>query len=161
MSWRAYAAIWVRMGPMAGSLTMAGLALLVSPAASAPSAHAARALSINDTGHLRLTAEDGNTLTEVGGVSGTLPGTVRARLTIGTSTVRAGFTIYVRGGRITGSATTSLNPGKGEYASFGGALVVSHGSGRYAHASGTGRLSGTIRRSDDTATVQVVGRLHY
>lgn len=140
---------------------MACLALLASPATSASVAHAAKVLSVNDTGHLRLVAENGPTITEEGGASGTLPGTVRARLTIGPNTVRAGFTIYVRGGSITGSATANLNPGKGEYASFGGALVVSHGSGHYAHASGTGRLYGTLRRSDEAATVQVVGGLRY
>lgn len=75
--------------------------------------------------------------------------------------MKAGFTIYVRGGSITGSGNASLNAGKGEYASFGGTVTVSHGSGHYAHASGTGRLYGTLRRGNEAATVQVVGQLHY
>lgn len=66
------------------------------------------------------------------------------------STVRAAFTIYVRGGSITESGTARLNSGKGEYASFGGALAA-HGSGRYAPRIGTGRIYGTIARRDQAA----------
>jgi hypothetical protein len=85
---------------------------------------------------------------------------VRARLTVGTNVVTAGFTIYLHGGTISGHSSAKLNAGRGEYASFGGSLTVSHGSGHYARASGSGGLFGTINRNTDNATVQVVGNLH-
>jgi hypothetical protein len=124
-------------------------------------ARAAHALSVNDTGHLRSGGESGSTIIEEGRVTGTLHGSVRASLALGTTTVRVGFTIYLHGGTITGHAVAALNPGKGEYASFGGTLTVSHGGGRYAHAAGTGRVSGTLNRYTYAAVVQVVGQLHY
>jgi hypothetical protein len=122
-------------------------------------AHAAGVISVDDTGRLRFTGESNGELIEEGPATGTLPGSVRARLTLGTN-VTLGFTIYLHGGSISGSGAAKLNPGKGVYASFNGTLNVSHGSGHYAHASGSGGLYGTIDRENDNATVQVVGHLH-
>ncbi len=134
------------------------------PRAQAPAVlgHAARLLVVNDAAHMTLTnpSSASATLVEEGKATGTLPGTVRARLTVGADSVTAGFTIYLSGGTISGHSTAHLNPGKGEYASFGGSLGVSHGSGHYAHASGSGELYGTINRNTDNATVQVIGNLH-
>lgn len=98
-------------------------------------------------------------MTEEGKATGTMPGTVRAKLVVGTSTVRVSFTIYLPNGAIPGQAVAKLNPGKGAYASFAGSLTVNPGSGHYAHASGSGRVSGTINRNEDAAVVQVVGQL--
>jgi hypothetical protein len=120
----------------------------------------ARTLSVNDTGRLHQVEEEGSLLIEEGPASGSLPGNVRARLTLGT-TVTLGFTLYVHGGTISGHGSARLNPGKGEFASFSGTLSVTHGSGHYAHATGSGGLYGTIDRlNNDNAVVQVVGRLH-
>jgi hypothetical protein len=146
--------------------TLVCVALSATVALSAPPAsprgHAARTISVSDTGHLHLANANSasETLIEEGKATGSLPGSVRASLTIGTSTVRVGFTIYLHGGTITGHGTASFNAGKGEYASFGGSISVNHGGGRYAHASGTGRVYGSINRNTDNATVQVIGQLH-
>jgi hypothetical protein len=151
-------------GLPAGALAaMACLALFATSALSAPTrGRAAKTISVSDTGRLHLANPNsaGETLIEEGKATGTLPGSVRASLTIGTSKVRVAFTIYLHDGTITGHGTASFNPGKGEYASFGGSISVSRGSGRYAHASGTGRVYGSINRNTDNATVQVIGQLH-
>lgn len=153
----------------AGKLLAMSLIALACPllAASAalsalPGGHAAKVISVSDSGRLHLANPNsaGNTLIEEGKAIGTLPGSVRASLAIGTSTVRVGFTIYLHGGTITGHGTASFNPGKGEYASFGGSVTVSHGSGHYAHATGSGRMYGSINRTTDNANVQVIGQLH-
>ncbi len=130
--------------------------------ARAPAGRAAKVIAVNDTARMTLTnpSSASATLVEEGRATGSLPGTVRARLTVGTNTVTAGFTIYLSGGTISGHSSAKLNPGRGEYASFSGALAVSHGSGHYAHASGSGGLYGTINRNTDNATVQVVGNLY-
>jgi hypothetical protein len=143
-----------------GLLTAVYLSPVASAAMSTPIGHEARTVSVNDAAHLHPSHFNGSTLLEEGVATGTLPGAVRAKLVIGTTTVRVSFTIYVRGGSIPGQAVAKLNPGKGEYASFAGTLTVNHGSGHYAHASGSGRVSGTIRRNEDAAVVQVVGQLH-
>jgi hypothetical protein len=150
-------------------LTLASVAASSADSHAGPTSSAdshagrtARVVAVNDTAHMTLTnpSSASATLVEEGRALGSLPGTVRVRLTVGTSTVTAGFTIYLQGGTISGHGYAKLNPGRGEYASFGGSLAVSHGSGHYAHASGSGGLFGTINRTTDNATVQVVGNLH-
>lgn len=147
----------------AALLTLVSLALSAAVALSAPArGQAARVISVSDTGHLHLAnaSSAGETLIEEGKATGTLPGSVRANLTIGASIVRVSFTLYLHGGTITGHGTANFNAGKGEYASFGGSISVNHGGGRYAHARGTGRVYGSINRNTDDATVQVIGQLH-
>jgi hypothetical protein len=120
---------------------------------------AARGQTVNDTARLHLVGGSGNALIEEGHANGTLPGRTRVQLTVATI-VTARFTIYVHGGSITGHGSARLHPGLHEYDSFGGSLVVTHGTGRYAHASGSGQLYGTINRSNHDAVVQVIGQLN-
>jgi hypothetical protein len=139
------------------------LALPATAALSAPPlARMAKTIQVSDTGHLRLANPNGagSTLVEEGKATGTLPGSVRASLTIGTSTVRVTFTLYLHGGTITGHGTAKFNAGQNEYASFGGSVAVNQGGGHYAHAAGSGKVYGSINRNTDNATVQVVGQLH-
>jgi hypothetical protein len=147
-------------GVLAAAAAATSLCLALGPLVAPSAAHT---IAVNDTAHLTLKNPSGAsaTLIEEGRALGSLPGTVRARLTVGAEVVTAGFTIYLHGGTISGHSTAKLNAGSGEFASFGGSLGVSHGSGRYAHASGHGGLFGTINRNTDNATVQVVGTLHY
>lgn len=153
------------MAPATALLALPTTAALGAPprahAAAPARAHTARTISVSDTGRLHLANPNssGETLIEEGKATGTLPGSVRASLTVGTNTVRVAFTLYLHGGTIMGHGTASFNPGKGEYASFGGSIVVRHGSGHYAHATGTGRVYGSINRNTDDATVQVIGQL--
>ncbi len=152
------ACLWLLGSATAGTSAAAGTSTAASPMLAA--ARAASVISVNDTGRLHQIEENGSQLIEEGPASGSLPGSVRARLTLGT-TVTIGFTIYLHGGTISGHGAAKLNPGKGAYASFNGSLSVTHGSGRYAHAAGKGGLYGTIDRENNDATVvQVVGRLH-
>jgi hypothetical protein len=121
--------------------------------------HDARALSVNDTGHLHLLKAFGSVLLEEGAAGGTLPGLAKVRLLVG-STVIASFTIQTKSGTIYGSGRAALHS-SGRYASFGGSLSVSHGTGSYAHAHGSGKLYGVIDRRTSALTVQTVGTLSY
>jgi hypothetical protein len=124
-------------------------------------ARTARTLTVNDTGHLELLHASGEILIEEGPVSGTLPGSAKVRLKVGT-TVRATFTIKPNGGgSIIGTGRAALHS-SGRYSSFGGTLTVTGGTGRYAHAHGSGKLYGVIERKSDNLTVQTrEGTLHY
>jgi hypothetical protein len=145
-------------------ITAAGGAALASGAERAgPMAHRARVVSVSDTAELHLVRAVGETLIEEGKAAGTLPGTVRTRINIDAAagTARSGFTFYLRGGSLTGHASGTANPGRGGWESFSGTMRLDRGTGRYAHASGSGKMYGAIYRRNDRLKVQTIGRLRY
>jgi hypothetical protein len=121
---------------------------------------AANVVSVKDEGHLHMVnGSEGADLIEEGSVSGTIPGRVRVDFDIG-PTVNASFTIYAGGGgSISGHGKGSLHS-TGLYSTFGGSLTVTRGTGRYAHAHGSGGLYGAINRKTYALTVQTVGKLY-
>jgi hypothetical protein len=148
-------------------MALAGMGLVglgASHAAGVPPgakvAHGAHVVSVKDEGHLHSVRESGSNLTEEGPATGTIPGTVRVNFDIG-PTVTASFTIYAKGGgSINGHGKGTLHS-TGKYSTFGGTLTVTGGTGRYAHAHGSGGLYGAINRKTYALTVQTVGNLYY
>lgn len=151
-----------RMAALLGAAMLLGAALAQSAGARRGAARAAGTVSVNDRAPMTLTGGSGTTLVEEGSASGTIPGRAQVRLALATTTAKATFTIHARGGSIRGSGTVYVHPGKrgNTYESFSGSIVVHHGTGRYAHAVGTGKLYGVLNRNSDNAEVQVVGTLH-
>jgi hypothetical protein len=161
-SWTATLPIRLVPALLAVPLALAGAAAAgTALAASRPAARAAQSLSANDEGHLHLVGESGAYLIEEGRVTGTLVGRARVWFELGTS-VTARFVLYPKGGgSINGHGSGKLNSA-GRYASFGGSMSVSGGSGRFSHASGQGALYGTILREGSfPVVVQTRGTLHY
>jgi hypothetical protein len=130
-------------------------------ASSVPTARAAHVLNVKDEGHLHMVSgSEGSTLVEEGVATGTLPGTVKVRFNIG-AVITASFTIYARGGgSITGHGSGQLHT-TGTYSTFGGSLSVTHGTGRFARAHGTGGLYGSLDRRTYALVVQTLGKLEY
>jgi hypothetical protein len=156
---------WLRSSRGVWPTAVAAAALLACAiTGAAPSraatAHAAGALSLNETGHLHLTSHHGFTLNEQGSTSGTISGTIYIHLNIvSTNRVTAEVNIYPSGSSITGSASASYHP-SGSVASFNGTMSIDRGSGRYHGAHGSGlSFSGTVQRTNDAVTVHVSGRM--
>jgi hypothetical protein len=146
---------------VAAVLALAALAQTHKAQASpaSPRANAARTTAVTDEAHLHLTATEGELLEEEGPVKGTIPGKLHIRLTVG-PTVKASFTIYAAGGTITGHGSMHLHSAT-RYSSFSGPMSVNRGTGRYAHARGTGNFYGVIDRKTNALTVQTTGKLTY
>ncbi len=140
-------------------LALAGTAFPARVHDTERSAHAARTLNATDTAHLHYISHSGSLLYEEGAASGTLPGSMRAHCNIG-PTVTASFTIYTHGGTLNGHGTATPH-GSGIYESFAGSLLVTGGTGRYAHAHGHAGLYGLFNRRTYALTVQTTGRLSY
>lgn len=141
----------------AGATRRAAILATVQPA---PVASAAHVVNVKDEGHLHLVNSSGSELVEEGPVSGSIPGKAKVSFNIG-ATITAKFTIYANGGgSIDGSGGGALHS-TSVYSTFGGSLKVTGGSGRYAHAHGSGTLSGSVNRKTDALTVQTDGKLYY
>jgi hypothetical protein len=84
---------------------------------------------------------------------------MRAHVDVG-ATFTGSFVTYTRYGTIIGHGSATPH-GSGTYESFSGTLVVTGGSGRYAHAHGTAGLYGTFDRDNYAFVVQTTGTLLY
>jgi hypothetical protein len=149
---------------MGFSMLVAAAAASTATAASGspPRASAARTLAVRDEGYLGFKSSSGSELIDEGHAKGTLPGWVKARFTYnGSPTVYAQFTISTRDGSIKGRATGRLSNPNSTGPSFRGSLTISGGSGRYAHATGSGELFGVFYRRSYALTVQAIGKLRY
>jgi hypothetical protein len=131
----------------------------LSAAAQASRATAAARMQVSDTAHLHFVRRERPMLFEQGSASGTLPGSMRASLHLGTS-FSASFTISTRRGSLRGHATATPH-GSGRYQSFAGSIMVSGGSGRYAHAHGHAALYGVFDLRTYALTVQTTGTVSY
>jgi hypothetical protein len=135
------------------------LAMLAGGALLAPGPAAASSLKATDTAHLHYVSASGSLLYEEGQASGTLPGSMRVHFDVGAK-LSGSFTIYTRGGSIKGHGEATPH-GAGTYESFAGALVVTGGTGRFAHARGRTGLSGTFDRANYALLVQTTGTLSF
>lgn len=125
-----------------------------------PHAQSARAVSMHETGNLRLSSKHGFTLNEQGAATGTFSGTIHVRLTIVSSShVRAEVSISRSGGSISGVASASYHRSSAS-ASFTGSLSITGGTGSYSHAHGSGlSFDGTIQNSTDAIAVRLGGSI--
>lgn len=130
-------------------------------ATGAVAVQSARRLNATDTAHLHYNPRlsEGDTLVEEGVASGGLPGKMRAHLKIG-ATFGGTFVFYPRGGSISGHGTATPG-GSGRYESFHGTLIITGGTGRFAHARGKAGLYGVFDRQTFSLTVQTTGSLSY
>jgi hypothetical protein len=141
------------------------VALLSTAVSQAPgavresSAHTARLVNGTDTAHLHLIHQEETVLSEEGPATGALPGHMRAELNIG-SIYTGRCTIYAADGSITGRGTATPH-GSGRYQSFHGTLLITGGTGRYAHVHGRTELYGTFDRRTYAVVIQTTGNLSY
>jgi len=138
------------------------LALHGATGAEGATARVARSLSLVESGRLRLTSHKGFTLNEQGVASGTISGSLFLHLkVVSTRSVSAELSVYPSGSSMTGVASGSYT-NRGSTASFSGTMSIVRGTGKYAHARGSGlAFSGTVQRSNDAVTVHLSGKLSY
>jgi hypothetical protein len=134
----------------------------VAGAAASPRARIAASIKVKDEGKLRLIKSSGSLLIDEGPAHGTLPGTVNIHFVYdGNPTVTATITISSHAGRIQARGSGRLSNPSSPNPSFKGNLTITGGSGRYAHAHGSGSFYGVFYRRSYAITVQTEGTMHY
>lgn len=144
---------------------LCGCTLLVATATSARAAARARTaatMNVKEEGSLHFVKSSGSTLIDEGRATGTIPGNVRIYFVYtGNPNVSARITIYGQHGTIQVRASGHLSSPTNPNPSFSGTLTVTGGSGRYSHASGSGRLYGVFHRRSYGMIVQTQGSFRY
>jgi hypothetical protein len=130
---------------------------------AAPSAHAAKrkTLNLTDTAHLHLTRKNGNVIYEKGTATGTLPGTVTARLVTGVTKVTGTVTFHSSGGGSLTMSAVGYPQSASTVTRFTGNIAVRKGTGRFKNALGSGTFSGTANRKTWAITAYARARLTY
>lgn len=133
----------------------------VACAYATPAVLASGTQTVKDAAHLHLVGSPGTALSERGNATGTVPGTVHLSFKLNAYTATATFRINSKGSSITGRASGKLKFDKSGYDSFSGKATITHGTGRYAHATGSGNFYGSVYRRTDAMNVQIDGQLRY
>jgi hypothetical protein len=150
------------MGRAGACALAAAFAAAVAASLGAAVSAAASSRRVHDEGYLHYIRSSGSQVIDEGRAHGTLPGHARVRFTYnGEPTVHASFTIQGRGWSISGHGSGRLSNPNSSAPSFRGKLTLSGGSGRYAHARGSGELFGVFYRHSYALTFQAIGTLHY
>jgi hypothetical protein len=149
-------------GAVAGlGLVASGLWLGGTSGATAPRAHAARTIRVDETARLHLVKKSGPILKERGSATGTLPGPVSARFdTSNIAIVTGTVTFHTAGGSVTVSVI-GYPQSLGTVAKFAGSIRVLRGTGRFAHPSGSGSFTGKVNRSTWAVRVHGKAKLTY
>jgi hypothetical protein len=145
----------------ASLLVIAG-ACAAALASGLPTTVSARDVGVRDEGRLHYLTDNATLIVDEGAVHGTIPGNARVYFVYdGSPNVSAHFTIRASGGSLNGWARCRLHNPSSRVPSFRGALRITSGSGRYAHARGSGELFGLFYRRGYGLVVQAVGSLRY
>jgi hypothetical protein len=142
--------------------TLFALGLWLLNGAWVTAGHAASSMTVREHVTLKLVKRTGSTAFEhTGHATGTVAGSVRSRITLTHSVVLRGtVTITTSHGKlrlkVDGRARSiSLR------SRFSGAASIAGGSGRYAHAKGSGSFNGVVNRSTWAATLDASGSFSY
>jgi hypothetical protein len=132
-----------------------------SSAHGLPGAVTARVIVLNLKSTLHLVGPPGHVDYSKGTVSGSLSGTASTRfVSLGTAKGESTFTIYPStGGSLTGRSLTQGHV-VGASLYFSGTSTITGGTGRWAHAHGTGlTFSGVLNRQNYHSTVTTHGNV--
>lgn len=155
-----------RVAPSPSPSTLAALvscvALCLGSAASlahgAPAGRAAKHIAVTETVRAHLLHHHGGTeLYDAGTLTGTYSCPLSIKIDIAYTQATITFVCRASGGTFTGRGTTSYYA-SGHLAHFEGALSITGGNGKFAHASSRGlHIKGTLVRGSYSLTASVAG----
>lgn len=135
------------------AIAVAGVSGIAAPAT-------ARTVPATENASLRLVKKNGTLFTHRGTVTGTVSGPARSTIRLKGLSLNGTVTVVSKQGelriRINGKARSG-----GMKPVFEGSATMSGGTGRYRRATGKGRFTGVVNRSNWAATIRAVGSLDY
>jgi hypothetical protein len=146
-------------------MTSACLALAAvvasGPLAAVPRTEAMRQ-SVENRTHFHLVGPAGVEIKEAGTATGSYPGPARTHLTFSGGKMTGTWSQRTTGGTVRGRTNaTVVGKSAQPVVQFTGTAKITGGTGRFASASGTLRLTGTIRRSNYAIYEKTSGHVHF
>lgn len=149
-------------GPWSGRVLRGNAVLLalVCLLVMAPSGAAARTQSITEDVRMTLVKKSGLSFQHRGTARGTIPGSVRSKMTMDGLSMEGVVTIVAREGSLRIKVRGTARSG-GLRTKFDGTATLAGGTGRYRKARGKGRFSGVVNRQTWAGTLRATGTLTY
>jgi hypothetical protein len=160
---RSKSSVLVMLAVGAGAAGVGGVAPALGdrPVRRDAAAHAARTISVRESVHASNVSHQGNTLiNDRGRGTGTFncPVVMQVRVSYTKGSVHLTCTTSV--GNVTAGGSVSFFTA-GQTATFTGTAAISHGTGRYSHASGRLRVEGTMQRKTFALVASASGTISY
>jgi hypothetical protein len=156
-----------RRGPVArGALVLVACLALAAALAPGPLAAVirpeARRQTVENHTRFRLVGPAGIEITEKGTAIGSYPGPATTHLTFSGGKMTGTWSQRTSGGTVRGRTNATIVGRSAQpVVQFSGTAKITGGTGRFASASGTLRLTGTIRRSNYAIYEKTSGRVHF
>jgi hypothetical protein len=156
-----------RRSPVArGALVMVACLALAAVLAPGPLAAVirpeARRQAVENHTHFHLVGPAGVEITEEGTAVGSYPGSATTHLTFSAGKMTGTWSQHTTGGTVRGRTdATIVGRSAQPLVQFAGTAKITGGTGRFASASGTLRLTGTIRRSNYAIYEKTSGHVHF
>lgn len=122
---------------------------------------AARTIAMRETVHTTNVSHQGYTvINDRGRGTGTFPCAAVMQVVVHYTKGTAKFTCSISSGSVTADGTTSFFTA-GQTATFTGTMTVTHGTGKFSHASGKMNVEGTWQRKTLVLQAVVSGTIRY
>jgi hypothetical protein len=150
-------------GRRTATLAVMVLAVATIGLASSASGHQLRQRRqhVHNTTYLHLVGPPGVEIFEEGKCVGTYPGTGKSHLEFSGGHLSGSWSLATHGGIVRGRTQGKVTgPSARPLVRFAGTVRITGGTGKFANASGTLRLTGTLRRSNYAIVEETSGRVH-
>lgn len=157
--------VW--FGPRGGAtrVAVAGLCLLLAAAVAAVPAGAERQerrQAVEIEVHFHRVGPGGTEVDEKGMATGTYPGPATTRLVFVGNKMNGTFALHTTGGTVTGRTNASaVGSTARPVVRYAGTVTITGGTGRFRTASGTLKMTGTMRRINNAVYEKTTGTVHF
>jgi hypothetical protein len=117
---------------------------------------------VHNTTYLHLVGPPGVEIFEEGKCVGTYPGTGKSHLKFSGGHLSGTWSLATDGGTVRGRTNGKVTgPSARPLVRFAGAVTITGGTGKFVNASGTLRLTGTLRRSNYAIVEETSGQVRF
>jgi hypothetical protein len=134
--------------------------LILAAVVTAGPASARQAVSME--AHFHRVGPGGTEIVEKGTVTGTYPGPATTHLVFNGNKMTGNFSLRTTGGTMVGRTNASVVGSSARpVVDYAGTVTITGGSGRFRTASGTLRMTGTMRRINNAVYEKSTGQIDF